>query len=104
MKALEVELSDLAHADLTEIFNYTRETWSERQAVHCLDALDTCWQNLVANPRLGRNRSDLRPKLMSYPTERHISFFEFDNNTLTIVRILHTSQDPDAAFPAPGTP
>jgi toxin ParE1/3/4 len=98
---LNVELSDLARADLTEIFVYTRKTWSERQAVHYLDALDACWRTLAENPGLGRDRADLRPNLMSYPTERHISFFEIDGDTLTIIRILHTSQDPDAAFPPP---
>ncbi len=101
---LEVELSDQARADLTEIFTYTRETWSVRQATHYLDALDTCWQTLAENPGIGRDRGDLRANLLSYPTERHISYFEVVGNTLTIVRILHTSQDPDAAFPLPPTP
>ena len=95
---LDVELSDLARADLTEIFVYTRKTWSERQAVHYLDALDGCWRTLAENPGLGRDRADLRPKLMSYPTGRHISFFEADGDTLTIIRILHAAQDPNAAF------
>lgn len=58
---LRIVKRPLARQDLIDIWRYTEETWGERQADIYLDELDAGIRQLLNNPKLGRDRSDVRP-------------------------------------------
>lgn len=87
-------LTERAEVDLDEIAAYTKENWGLRQAEIYASEIDAVFHRLAADPRLGQSRSDLRDGLLSWPAGRHLVFFRRDDgDVVTILRILHQSQD-----------
>ena len=80
--------------DLSAIWNYTYEVWSENQAdKYYYQLLDYC-QELAENPLLGKNYNDIDAALSGYRASHHIIFFrKLKNNQIEIVRILHNRMD-----------
>lgn len=80
--------------DLTQIWNYTVDKWSEKQAdkyYHML--IDNC--NAVAyNPELGKNYSGVTEDLLGFKAGRHIIFYRIiEKDEVEIIRILHEQMD-----------
>lgn len=48
---------------------------------------------LAGQPNMGRPRDDLSPGLRSVVIDRHILFYRATDDAVTVVRILHGSQD-----------
>jgi len=91
----ELLFSNKAVEDLTDIWNYTVETWSEAQADKYYALLvDTC-RKIADNPRpLGREYTEIRTGLFGYRTGKHIVFYRsLSDDTVEIVRILHERMD-----------
>lgn len=91
----ELCFSNKAVEDLTNIWNYTVETWSEAQADKYYTMLvDTC-RKIADNPRpLGREYSEIMPGLFGFRTGKHIVFYRsLTDDTVEIVRILHERMD-----------
>lgn len=87
--------SNKAVEDLTDIWNYTVETWSETQADKYYTLLvDTCRQ-IADSPRpLGREYMEVMAGLYGYRTGKHIVFYRaISEETIEIVRILHERMD-----------
>lgn len=92
-------LTSLAAADLDGIGSYTQDMWGTEQAITYLATLDQTFAALVRSPTLGRNRSDLRPRLLSCPCNRHVIFFRRDDQgNVEILRILHVRMDFERHF------
>lgn len=51
---------------------------------------------LAGQPNMGRSRDDLSPGLRSVVIDRHVLFYRFDDDAVTVVRIVHGSRDVDA--------
>ena len=88
------KLTNKAVDDLTQIWNYTFDKWSESQAdkyYHML--IDNCEE--VANyPDLGKNYSGVMDNLLGFKAGRHIIFYRrIDENEMEITRILHEQMD-----------
>lgn len=79
----------LARQDLIDIWRYTEETWGERQADIYLDELDAGIRQLLNNPKLGRDRSDVRPGYRSLSIKQHTVFYTLDEDLIRVVRVLH---------------
>lgn len=87
-------LTVLAERALSAIGAYTRVNWGVDQAVRYLSELDATFARLAEMPSLGRGRSDLRPRLLDFPCNRHLVFFRRDpGGDVEILRILHQAQD-----------
>ena len=87
-------LTQKAITDLTEIWNYTINTWSENQADKYYDEILNFCQKLANNPEFGRNYSQLIPDLKGAKINRHIIFYrEMTQNTIEIERVLHEQMD-----------
>ena len=87
-------LTNKAVDDLTQIWNYTFDEWSESQAdkyYHMI--LDNCEE--IANcPNSGKNYSDVIENLLGFKAGRHIIFYRrIEDNEIKIVRILHEQMD-----------
>ncbi len=88
------ELTNKAVEDLTGIWEYTIEKWSEQQADTYYNLLlDTC-QEIANNPELGKNYDGIIKDLFGLKMNRHIIFYRKRiNQPIEITRILHERMD-----------
>jgi len=88
------ELTNKAVEDLTGIWEYTIEKWSEQQADRYYNLLlDSC-QDIADNPELGKNYDGITIDLFGLKTSRHIIFYRKRNDfPIEITRILHGQMD-----------
>ena len=86
-------LTPAAKSDLLEIWNYTVETWGEKQAEKYLQDIEVKLEKLAANPELGKRRSEISPGYYSFPGEKHIIFYLQSGNYIDIIGILHRRMD-----------
>jgi toxin ParE1/3/4 len=84
------KLTNKAVDDLTQIWNYTFDKWSENQAdtyYHML--LENC-KELACNPNLGKNYPEITQNLLGFKAGRHLIFYRrIEENEIEITRILH---------------
>ena len=92
-KCLHYVLSEVADNDLEAIFDYTENEFGFNQAVNYLTELETVFLQLVANPRIGRNRDEIKKGLYSISEQEHIVFYRLFSSKIRIVRVLHGSRD-----------
>ena len=86
-------LTPAAKSDLLEIWNYTVETWGEKQAEKYLLDIETKLEQLAAIPELGRQRSEISPGYYSFSVRKHIIFYLQSGNHIDIISILHGRMD-----------
>ncbi len=87
-------LTNKAVEDLIEIWNYTFDTWSEKQADKYYNELLKEFQNLSENPEKGKIYTDLFDNLMGFKINKHIIFYrEIDIDKIEVERILHERMD-----------
>jgi len=90
----EYKLTNEAVDDLSKIWDYTFEVWSEKQADKYYDSLISNCQEIADNPSLGKNYEGISKKLLGIKTNRHIIFYRTLNiNFVEITRILHERMD-----------
>lgn len=87
-------LTNKAVDDLTQIWNYTFDKWSENQAdKYYYMLLENC-QELASNPNLGKDYSAIIQNLLGFNSGRHIIFYRMiGDNEIEITRILHEQMD-----------
>jgi toxin ParE1/3/4 len=88
-------LRSLARDDLEAIWDYTAEQWDIKQAERYLDILFGCFDDLAANPQLGRPRDDVKPGYRSFPQGRHVVFYVIEPSGIEIIGIVHQRADVD---------
>ena len=80
--------------DLTDIWEYTFETWSENQANKYYEAIKQACLDISQNPDKGRQYSEINENLLGYRINKHIIFYHLVNtNELEVIRILHEKMD-----------
>ncbi|PTE13207.1 type II toxin-antitoxin system RelE/ParE family toxin [Pseudogemmobacter blasticus] len=85
-----------AEGDLDRIGAYTLEKWGMDQAIRYLTELDQTFAALAQTTALGKDRTDLRPGLISCSCNRHMIFFRRSGQgDVEILRILHERMDFD---------
>ena len=87
-------LSNKAINDLSEIWNYTFDKWSENQAdIYYQMLLDTC-EEIANNPDLGKVYNEIMDGLSGHRTGRHIIFYrKINSKEIDVFRILHGQMD-----------
>lgn len=87
-------LTNKAVEDLSKIWDYTFEIWSEQQAdKYYFELLQDC-QELAKNQNLGRNHNEITNDLLGYKSNQHIIFYRILNeNEIEIIRVLHSRMD-----------
>ncbi len=80
--------------DLSGIWNYTYDKWSENQAdLYYLMLLENC-NEVACNPALGKSYSGVTDNLLGSRAGRHIIFYrKLEENEVEIIRILHEQMD-----------
>lgn len=81
--------------DLTNIWNYTIETWSERQADIYYDMLIESCQKITEDPQLyGLKYDEIVEGLRGYRANKHIIFYQIlPDSDILVIRILHQRMD-----------
>jgi toxin ParE1/3/4 len=85
--------------DLTEIWNYTFDEWSEKQADKYYALLLNSCQEIAENPNFGKKYDNVSDKLLGFKSNKHILFYKIiSNNEIEIIRILHNQMDLKSKF------
>ncbi len=88
------KLTNKAVEDLSDIWSYTFEEWSERQADTYYDMLISNCKRIAENPSLGKNYDGIMGNLFGLRTNRHIIFYrQISKNEIEVTRILHERMD-----------
>ena len=90
----EYKLTNKAVEDLSKIWDYTFEVWSEKQADRHYDGLISSCEEIAENPDLGKNYKGISKQLLGMKANRHIIFYRIlDKSYVEITRILHENMD-----------
>lgn len=87
-----------AAIDLDEIWLYLAHEASPSVADRFLRHLAEKMQGLAENPLMGRDRSDRRPDLRSWPVGSYMIFYRALPDGIEVVRVLHGSRDIDSVL------
>ena len=90
----KVILRQEAINDLNNIWVYTFEKWSEKQADKYYASLEFACIQIGKNPYLGKEYNGINSKILGLRTGKHIIFYQFkDEKEVEIIRILHEHMD-----------
>lgn len=86
-----------AKEDLFDIWSFIAAD-SPDAADTWIDKLDGQFLLLASHPLMGRAREEIAKDLRSFPVGRYLVFYLPDTNGITVVRVLHSARDIDAAM------
>jgi toxin ParE1/3/4 len=90
----EYKLTNKAVEDLSKIWEYTFEIWSEQQADKYYDELISNCKEIAENPDSGKIYEGISKQLLGIKANRHIIFYRtLSENFVEITRILHERMD-----------
>jgi toxin ParE1/3/4 len=90
-------LSRLAYVDLESIYDYTRQTWSARQADKYYAQLVAEFSALADGSKRGRD-AELGQGVMRALVGSHVIFYQVSDSRIDIIRILHEAMDAPRHF------
>lgn len=87
-------LTNKAVEDLSKIWEYTYEVWSESQADKYYELLVSSFQEIVQHPEIGKNYTEIDSAILGLRVGKHIIFYrQVKSSDIKIVRILHQRMD-----------
>lgn len=80
--------------DLTEIWDYTKKIWSEKQAEKYYQLIIQACSEIAKDPSTGTEYFEVYPELKGRKITKHIIFYrEMSDKSVEITRILHERMD-----------
>ncbi|MEG1267411.1 MAG: type II toxin-antitoxin system RelE/ParE family toxin [Myroides sp.] len=88
------KLSNKAVQDLSKIYEYTFEFWSEFQAEkYYFELIEYC-ELLAENPTIGKKFEEIGLEIFKFPANKHIIFYKIiSTQHIEVVRILGADMD-----------
>ena len=88
-------LTNKAVEDVTNIWEYTVDAWSEQQADNYYNMLIASCHKITENPRLlGLKYEEIAEGLFGYRANKHIIFYRIlADGDILVIRILHQRMD-----------
>lgn len=87
-------ISKKAVKDLSEIWDYIYETWSENQADQYYELLIETCQKISKRPDTGKSYDEIEKGILGFRVGKHIIFYQkIKLKEVLIVRILHERMD-----------
>lgn len=87
-------LTNKAIEDLSKIWDYTYEVWSETQADKYYELLIDACREIAENPTIGKSYREIDENILGYRTNQHIIFYQVTApNEIEVLRILHGRMD-----------
>ena len=96
---VRVRLSEQARSDLRAIWNYSYRVWGAKKADSYYRDLTDAVDAIGRNPNMARKLHSTRQTYMKYAVHSHFIVFRISNNTIDVVRILHSRMDTDTHLP-----
>jgi len=90
-------ISEKAVEDLENIWIYTFQTWSLRQADKYFNLLMDEIDYISEHPYKGKDYSHIKIGYFKAPFKRHVIFYKINknDNIIEIIRVLHQQMDVD---------
>jgi toxin ParE1/3/4 len=88
-----IYFTDRALEDIADILLYTLNEWDARTASEYDQQINNAINRLSLHPYVGRNRSDLRPRLRSVPVGEHIIIYRIEGDAIVIQHLVHRHRD-----------
>lgn len=86
----KVILRQEAIDDLNDIWVYTIDEWTEKQADKYYSAIEFACTQIGKNPELGKEYNGINKNLLGLRTGKHIIFYQvISKDRIEVVRILH---------------
>lgn len=93
MSPLKVIFKEEAILDLENIWLYTLDTWSLKQADRYYSLIIKEIEFLTTQPKSGKNQHFILKGYWSCKIKSHIIFYRFSEKELEVIRILHERMD-----------
>ena len=87
------KLSKKAESDFRKIWNYTFDSWGEKQAEIYTTQLKSIFSTLASDPQKGKSIDQIKIGYFKYRIQKHTIYYRRANTGLEIVRILHEKMD-----------
>ncbi|MGV1792651.1 type II toxin-antitoxin system RelE/ParE family toxin [Rhizobium sp. A37_96] len=85
-------LSPLAERDLEDIWRYTVERWSVKQAETYHAEVIRAFEGLASGLNIGRH-ADVREGYFKYIVGSHVIYYLLQDSQIAIIRVLHKRMD-----------
>lgn len=90
----KVILRQKAVDDLTDIWEYTLEEWSENRADKYYETIKFACKEIGKKPNIGKIYAEISRNLLGLKSGKHIIFYhQTSKDEIEIVRILHERMD-----------
>jgi toxin ParE1/3/4 len=93
MKKLQLAIREAAYKDLEDIWAYTLETWSLKQADKYYHEIFAAFELLCTNPKIGKSAEHIRKGYRILKINTHLIFYITNDAELDVIRILHSKMD-----------
>lgn len=95
---MKFKISEEAAFDLEEIWFYTFENWSIKQADRCLNIILDEIEYLAKNPKASQDYSKIRKGYFRFRVRSHFIFYRINSTEkiIEIIRVLHQRMDTDS--------
>ena len=91
---VKYKLTHAALDDISAIWEYTADRWSENQADIYYKMLIMSFEKITTMPTVyGHRYDEIDNKLYGYKAGRHIIFYRILLDGIIIIRVLHESMD-----------
>jgi toxin ParE1/3/4 len=90
----KVILRQKAIDDLNDIWEYTFEKWSAKQADNYYETIKLACNMIGQNPDVGKEYDGINKNLLGLKSGKHIIFYQsLDEEKIEVIRILHERMD-----------
>lgn len=80
--------------DLSDIWDYTIQKWSENQADKYYDTIKYACKVIGENPNIGKIYNEISKNLSGLKSGKHIIFYhQISEDEIEVIRILHEKMD-----------
>ncbi len=90
---LDYQLSRLANQDLENIWEYSFQNWSKKQADKYVKQIIIQIKKVCSNPGLGKQISTIKPHHRMIKINSHLIVYTVEDEILKVVRIVHLTKD-----------
>lgn len=94
---MKLQFSPESIGDLIEIGNYIKLD-NPARGESFIDELKSCCSLFLDQPKMGKDQSELRPNLRSWPFGKYVIFYESSDERIHIARVLHSARNIEAIF------
>jgi toxin ParE1/3/4 len=90
---MELKYTKQAEKEIDEILEYSIQHFGfERAEKYILTLKKTC-EFLSVNPHSGRQRMEFTPPSYTIPSQKHIIFYQINDDHILIESVVHSSRD-----------